>query len=74
MRKVLVIMLLAGAGCQGYGYQSEPGGYSLYRSRTYNPPSTIRHYEDVPDTSRRPLHRGDPESTDLFETYTTFKP
>jgi hypothetical protein len=72
MRKILIITLLASAGCQGYGYRSEPGEYSLYRSGTYDPPSL--HYEDMPDTSLGPLHRGDPEATNLFDAYTTFQP
>ncbi len=71
MRKALIVLLLAGAGCQEY--RSESGGYQLYRSRTYNPPSTSR-YEDLPDTSSGPLHQGDPEAANLFDAYTTFQP
>jgi hypothetical protein len=76
MRKLLLIVALAASGCDAYDYGSDRGDYQLYRSRPYMPPSSfLQRDRDGPfDSSLGRGQKGEPETPDLFDAYTTFRP
>jgi hypothetical protein len=78
MRKVLIVLTLAGLGCgDEYAYRSD-GRYSLYRSRIMSPSSGLDHRWEPADNlstfPSRPLNHGSADPTDLSDAYTTFRP
>ncbi|MBN1359785.1 MAG: hypothetical protein JW993_04295 [Sedimentisphaerales bacterium] len=77
MKKLLLVILLAGLGCSPHGYRRDGGGYTLYRSRMMMPESASSRARLAPPPTGRPLDRDDPlpdESPNLFDSYLTLRP